>query len=247
MKKATTTPSKKAGTKTKKAPTKSKKKVEMVDKSTQFNDKEVKLEHIKHQIDEAVKVWMNESQNLVKTTDIKEDDHDAYLNMVEELNQHLKNIMNDDELSLRLVKQAHLELEASMTFTMAASYLSSGGFHGFANFFFKLSNVTMKLVFTIGTMTDLSMMKPIQHPDWRSWENAVDAVNAAFRSERATINGYTFLNNILPEDMKLILGEKKDSITNLFEKIMSQLKDAEEPEDFYAVDQNLLSEKKTKK
>ena len=81
----------------------------------------------------------------------------------------------------------------------------------------------------------------------RSWENAVDAVNAAFRSERATINGYTFLNNILPEDMKLILGEKKDSITNLFEKIMSQLKDAEEPEDFYAVDQNLLSEKKTKK
>ena len=99
--------------------------------------------------------------------DIKDDDHDAYLNMVEELNQHLKNIMNDDELSLRLVKQAHLELEASMTFTMAASYLSSGGFHGFANFFFKLSNVTMKLVFTIGTMTDLSMMKPIQHPDWK--------------------------------------------------------------------------------
>lgn len=209
--------------------------VETAEKSIQVYDPT--LINIKDKINQSVQEWMESNQTKI----VQDDEPDSVLELIEDLNRHLKNVLNKDERKIRLVKQVRLELEASLTFTIAAAYFKNCEFGGFAKFFNKLSDATMNLIFGFGSITDLSTLGPTKPPEWQKWENVVDAINSAFKVERDTITNYTLLENVLAEDERLLLNEKKDTISALFEILMDHFKGAKEAQDFYEIESKLLS------
>lgn len=219
----------------KKAVVKTAKKQKTVDKSTQV--KNVCLIHVKNRILTAVDRW---SQNLEPIMEKASDDKEAYLDLVQDLYEKLKENIEEDQLKLLKLKQIEVELNAVMTFLTAATYMSLCKFRGFARAFQNLSKSSISLVFSISHGLDLSHLPPTPVPKWQSWLNVVDAINDSFKVERASITNFEKLQKILPLNQEVII-EKKMKIIKQFEDLMERLKDGHESQDFFDIDEKLTN------
>ena len=122
---------------------------------------------------------------------------------------------------------------------MASTYLAMSKFHGFARTFQSLSKSTVSLIFSLSSGIDLEKMSSIAHPQWKNWNNIVDAINEAFRAERLTIQNFEKMQNLVPESQHQIIDTKLN-ITRKIKSLMDHFENAKEYEDFFDIDKKLL-------
>ena len=79
----------------------------------------------------------------------------------------------------------------------------------------------------------------ITYPQWKTWNNVVDAINAGFKAERSTIENFEKLQTLVPENQRDIL-DKKINITKRIKNLMDLLGNAKRSEDFYDIDKKIL-------
>ena len=229
-------------TKGKKSSSKSKSvaaKTKTADKFTQVQN--VCLEKAKDRIYDVMNVWLKSQPEF----DPAENEKEAYLDLILGLYEELKLHIEADQLELLKIKQVELELNAVLTFTMASTYLAISKFHGFARTFQSLSKSTVSLIFSLSSGIDLGKLASIVHPQWKNWNNVVDAINEAFRAERLTIQNFEKMQNLVPESQHQIL-EKKLNITKIIKSLMDHFENAKEFEDFFDIDKKLLKNEQMK-
>ena len=223
-------------TKGKKSSSKSKSvaaKTKTADKSTQVQN--LCLEKVKDRIYDVMNVWLKSQPESNPAENKKE----AYLDLILGLYEELKLHIEADQLELLKIKQVELELNAVLTFTMASTYLAMSKFHGFARTFQSLSKSTVSLIFSLSSGIDLGKLASIAPPQWKNWNNVVDAINAAFKTQRRTIQNFEKMQNLVPESQHQIL-DKKLNITRKIMSLMDHFKNANEFEDFFDIDKKLL-------
>lgn len=222
------TPSKRVKT-AKKKPSNAKKVPKEIDASTQIRN--ICLTHVKNEISVAVKHWIEKKKE-------NQDENEDFSSLVNDLYQDLKSQITQDQLKLLKLKQIELELGAVLTFVAVASYLSLCKFRGFAKAFQSLSRMSVNLVFLLSAGLDLSTLQPTQNPNWQKWQNVADAINEALKAERATIENFEKLQNLIEEENSEIL-DKKMKITDNVQSLLKHFKNAKESEDFFEIDKKL--------
>ena len=223
-------------TKGKKSSSKSKSvvaKTKTADKSTQVQN--ICLEKTKDRVYQVMNTWLKSQPEF----DPAENEKEAYMDLILGLYEELKLHIEADQLELLKIKQVELELNAVLTFTMASTYLAMSKFHGFARTFQSLSKSTVSLIFSLSSGIDLGKLASIAPPQWKNWNNVVDAINAAFKAQRRTIQNFEKMQNLVPESQHQIL-DKKLNITRKIKGLMDHFENAKEFEDFYDIDKKLL-------
>ena len=229
-------------TKGKKSSSKSKSvaaKTKTADKFTQVQN--VCLEKAKDRIYDVMNVWLKSQPEFDPVENEKEANLDLILGLYEELKLHIE----ADQLELLKIKQVELELNAVLKFTMASTYLAMSKFHGFARTFQSLSKTTVSLIFSLSSGIDLGKLASIVHPQWKNWNNVVDAIKEAFRAERLTIQNFEKMQNLVPKSQHQIL-DKKLNITKKIKSLMDHFENAKEFEDFFYITRNSLKNEQMK-
>ena len=216
--------------KKKKAPAKPKTKTE--NKFTQVQN--ICMNRAKTQIFDAVKTWLDSKPDFSPG----ENEKDAYFDLILGLYEELKAGIEKDQLKLLKIKQIELESKAVLTLTYASTYLAMSKFPGFAKIFQDISRSTVSLIFSLGSGIDLSNQMSVLQPQWKNWNNVVDAINDVFKAERITIENFEKLQHLVPEGQKSIL-DKKLNISEKMQSLINHFENASESEDFFEIDNKL--------
>ena len=194
------------------------------------------LEQAKATIFDAVHTWFQSQPESYPA----ENENEAYLDLIQGLYEGLKLQIETEQLELLKIKQIELEVNAVLTFTMATTYLAMSKFHGFARTFQSLTKSTVSLIFSLSTDKGLEKRLSIVHPQWKNWNNVVDAINDALKAERLTIQNFERMQNLVPKSQHQIL-DKKLNITRKIKNLMDHFENAKESEDFFEIDKKLMS------
>ncbi len=203
-----------------------------LDKSTQVRN--TCLVRVKNRVIDAVEKWLETIPNV----QISSDENDAYVDLVHSLYEKLKLHIQEDQIQLLKVKQIELELRAVLTFVTAATYCALAKFKGFAKVFHSLSKSSVALVFGLSDGLDLSYLGQVSRPSWQTWDNVVDAINEAFKVERATIENFEKLHPLITDPDSEIVAVKL-KITRQVQTLMEYLEEAQETDDFFKIDAKL--------
>jgi ferritin len=203
---------------------------------------------------EAVKNWLQiqmkkikketteEEPKRAKFPEAEDDEKNQDDQLLHNLYDHMKKSIEAEQLRMAKCHQIELELKASLTFSMVASYMSLCKLNGFAKFFQRLAETGMNLILLLGTGITNLKLNSVTPPDLTKWKNIVDGINSAFYAERASIKGFNILLPLLDRtNQDDAIQSKKNDMVKEFEFLMDKFKGAAQADDFFQIDKQLLN------